>query len=185
MTRDTSVLPPFSHRVKVGHISHNALDVRIEADAGERAALAKLWDIIGVEAFSAELKLRRWKKDGVKVFGTVHAEVTQACVVTLDPVPEVIDEEFDELFAPEGSALARIPANDQGEIMIDPDGPDIPETFMGDAIDVGAVVSEIVAMALDPYSRKLGVAFANHIEGNPQEDVKPSPFAVLKSLKGE
>jgi uncharacterized metal-binding protein YceD (DUF177 family) len=185
MMRDTSGPPPFSYRVKVGHISHNALDVRIEADAGERAALAKLWDILGVEALSAELKLRRWKKDGVKVFGTVHAEVTQACVVTLDPVPEVIDEEFDELFAPEGSALARIPANDQGEIMIDPDGPDIPETFIGDAIDVGAVVSEIVAMALDPYPRKPGTAFANHIEGSPEKDSKPSPFAVLKSLKGE
>lgn len=185
MTRDMSGAPPFSYRVKVGQISHNALEIRIEADDRERAALARFWDILGVEALSAELKLRRWKKDGVKVFGTVHAEVTQACVVTLDPVPEVIDEDVDEIFVPEGSPLASIPANDQGEILIDPDGPDLPETFMGDTIDIGAVVAEIVAMALDPYPRKPGVAFQDHVEGNPNDDVKPSPFAVLKTLKGE
>lgn len=185
MTRDLSGPPPFSYRVKVGQISHNALDVRIEADDRERAALAIFWDIPGVEALSAELKLRRWKKDGVKVFGTVHAQVTQACVVTLDPVPEVIDEDVDEIFVPEGSPLARISANDQGEIMIDPDGPDLPESFTGDTIDIGAVVAEIVAMALDPYPRKPGVAFENRIEGDPKEDVKPSPFAILKTLKSE
>ena len=175
----------FSYRIKVGNVSHNPIELRITADERQRTALAKLWDILGVEALSAELKLRRWKKDGVKVFGTVHAEVTQACVVTLDPVPEVIDEEFDELFAPEGSALARIPANDQGEIMIDPDGPDIPETFIGDTIDVGAVVSEIVAMALDPYPRKPDVEFGGHVQGGAIEEKKPSPFAVLKNLKLE
>jgi uncharacterized metal-binding protein YceD (DUF177 family) len=185
MTRDIFGVPPFSYRVKVGHISHNALEIRIEADERERAGLARLWDILGVEALSADLKLRRWKKDGVKIFGMVHAEVTQACVVTLDPVREVIDEEVDEIFVPEGSPLARIPANDQGEIMIDPDGPDIPESFTGDTIDVAAAVAEIVAMALDPYPRKPDVEFADHVESNPAEDVKPSPFAVLKSLKRE
>ncbi|MDB5554915.1 MAG: hypothetical protein JWL86_4899 [Rhizobium sp.] len=185
MTRDMSAAPPFSYRVKVGQISHNALEIRIEADDGERAALARFWDIVSVEALSAELKLRRWKKDGVKVFGIVHAKVTQACVVTLEPVPEVIDEDVDETLVPEGSPLARIPANDQGEIMIDAEGPDLPAPFTGDAIDVGAIVAEIVAMALDPYPRKPGVAFENHIEGNPKDDVKPSPFAVLKTLKGE
>lgn len=185
MTTDVSSPPPFSYRVKVGQISHNALEVHIEANAMEREALARLWDIVGVEALSADLKLRRWKKDGVKVFGTVHAQATQACVVTLDPVSEVIDEELDEIFVPEGSPLARIPANDQGEIVIDPDGPDLPGSFTGDAIDVGAIVAEIVAMVLDPYPRKPGVAFADHVEGNAEEVSKPSPFAVLKSLKGE
>lgn len=185
MTRDISGPPPFSYRVKVGHISHNPLEIRIEADDRERAGLARLWDIPGVEALTAELKLRRWKKDGVKVFGTVHAEVTQSCVVTLDPVHEVIDEEIDEIFVPEGSPLARLPANDQGEIMIDSDGPDLPEAFSGDTVDVGAVAAELVAMSLDPYPRKPGVEFGGHIEGTAGDDARPSPFAVLKGLKGE
>lgn len=185
MNRDPSGPPPFSYRVKVGNVSHNALEVHIEADDRECAALARLWDILGVQVLAADLKIRRWKKDGVKVFGSVHAEVTQACVVTLDPVAEVIDEEIDEIFVPEGSALARIPANDQGEILIDADGPDLPESFTGDTIDVGAVVAEVVAMALDPYPRKPGAEFADHVEGSAGDDKKPSPFAVLKTLKVE
>ena len=176
---------PFSHRIRVGHVSHNPLEVRIEADARERAALARLWDILGVEALAAELKLRRWKKDGVKVTGTVHAEVTQACVVTLDPVAQVIDEEVEEIFVPEGSPLARIPANDAGEIVVDPDGPDLPEPFTGDEIDVGTLVAEIVAMALDPYPRKPDARFEDHEEGDAEDGRKPSPFAVLKNLKLE
>jgi uncharacterized metal-binding protein YceD (DUF177 family) len=185
MTWEPGTRPPFSYRIKVGHVSHNALEVRVEADERERKALAKLWDILGVEALTAELKVRRWKKDGVKVMGTVHAEVTQACVVTLDPVAEVIDEEIDEIFVPEGSALARIPANDAGEIVVDPDGPDLPESFTGDEIDVGAFVAEMAAMALNPYPRKPDAAFAGHIEEAVAEEKKPSPFAVLKNLKLE
>jgi uncharacterized metal-binding protein YceD (DUF177 family) len=185
MTREPGTRPPFSYRVKVGHVSHNPLEVRVEADARERKALAELWDILGVEALTAELKIRRWKKDGVKVVGAVHAEVTQACVVTLDPVPQVIDEEIEEIFVPEGSALARIPANDAGEIVVDPDGPDLPELFAGDEIDVGAFVAEMAAMALDPYPRKLDAEFGDHIEDDAADGKKPSPFAVLKNLKIE
>lgn len=174
---------PFSYRIKVGHVSHNPLEVRMSADQRERQALARLWDILGVEALTAELKVRRWKKDGVKLTGVIHAEVTQACVVTLDPVSQVIDEAIEEIFVPEGSALARIPANDAGEIVVDPDGPDLPEVFEGDEIDVGAFVAEMAAMALDPYPRKPDAEFEAHTEQDAADEKKPSPFAVLKNLK--
>jgi len=175
--------PPFSYLVKVGHVSHNALDVHVEADARERQALAALWQVVSLETLSADLKIRRWKKDGVKVMGHIRGDVTQACVVTLEPVAYEIDEEIDQIYVPEGSALARIPANDQGEMIIDPDGPDLPETFGGDAIDIGAIVAEFAAMGLEPYPRKPGVEFASHIENPEGADAKPSPFAVLKGLK--
>lgn len=185
MTKEPGPQPPFSYRIRVGSVSHNPLEVRLKADERERAALASLWDILGVEALSAELKVRRWKKDGVKVMGTVHAEVTQACIVTLDPVSQVIDEEVEEIFVPEGSPLARIPADGAGEMVVDPDGPDLPEPFTGDEIDVGAFVAEMAAMALDPYPRKAEAEFAGHEEGTEEVVRKPSPFAVLKNLKIE
>ena len=177
--------PPFSHRIRVGQISHNPLELRIEADGKERAGLARLWGILGVEALSADLKVRRWKKDGVKVVGAIHAEVTQACVVTLEPVAQVIDKDIDETFVPEGSPLARMPANDAGEIVLDPDGPDLPEPFAGDSIDVGALVAEMAAMALDPYPRKVDALFEGRDDGDADDEAKPSPFAALKNLKLE
>jgi hypothetical protein len=68
-------------------------------------------------------------------------------------------------------------------MMLDPDGPDLPESFVGDTIDAGEVATEFAAMAIDPYPRKEGVAFDGHIEDTGENDKKPSAFAVLKDWK--
>ncbi len=175
--------PAFSFPVKVGHISANAVAIRIEASESERAALAVLWNIIGVRSLEADLQVARWKRDGVKVKGIVRAKIVQACVVTLDPVEASIEEEVESIFVPEGSRLARIAANDTGEMVLDPDGPDIPDVFSGDTIDVGEMVSEYVALAIDPYPRKPGISFGERIESTAEDDKRPNPFAVLKDWK--
>jgi uncharacterized metal-binding protein YceD (DUF177 family) len=175
---------PFSFPVKVGHVSANPVDVTISADADERAGLARLWAVLDVKALSATLHVQRWKRDGVRLKGRVEADIVQACVVTLDPVESHIDETIDAVFVPEGSKLARLPvATDGGEMLLDPDGPDAPEIFTGDAIDAGVVVAEHAALAIDPYPRKADVAFSGHIESSDKDDRKPSPFAVLKDWK--
>ncbi len=70
-----------------------------------------------------------------------------------------------------------------GEMVLDPDGPDLPETFTGDTIDAGDIVAEFAALAIDPYPRKPGAEFQDHIESTDATDKKPSPFAVLKDWK--
>ncbi|HVH48635.1 MAG TPA: DUF177 domain-containing protein [Sphingomicrobium sp.] len=175
---------PFSYAVKVGRISANPVEVTISADAEERSGLAKLWSVLEVKALSATFTLQRWKRDGVRLKGQVTADVVQACVVTLDPVPAHIDEAVEVVFVPEGSKLAR-PAisTESGEMLLDPEGPDAPEIFTGDTIDAGVVAAEHVALALDPYPRRADVAFSGHIESTDEDDKKPSPFAVLKDWK--
>jgi uncharacterized metal-binding protein YceD (DUF177 family) len=176
--------PAFSYPVKVGHISANAVTVKLEADPRERAALAELWQVLTVNSLTAELQIARWKKDGIRIKGHVKAEISQACVVTLEPVDAVIDEAFEQVFVPEGSKLARMTSGDSAEMIVDPDGPDLPETFSGDTIDVGDAVAEFAALAIDPYPRKPGVEFSDHIEsdGSAKSD-RPNPFAVLKDWK--
>jgi len=176
--------PPFSYPVKVGHISGNAVTVKLEASERELEGLAKLWKVEAVKSLKAELQVNRWKKDGVRIKGDVRAEITQACVVTLDPVDSVINEHFEQIFVPEGSKLARVVTGEAAEMVVDPDGPDLPETFEGDAIDVGDAVAEFAALAIDPYPRKKGVEFADHIEGDGTgTNERPNPFAVLKDWK--
>ncbi len=172
----------FSYPVKVGHVSANPLEVTLSADERERRALAKSWDVLGVDELSAVLSIHRWKKDAIRIRGRVTGRVSQACVVTLEPVEAMIDQEIDQIFVPEGSKLMRRPANDQAEMVLDPEGPDLPEVFEGDTIDAGCVVAEFAALALDPYPRKPGVKFKPHIE-SAEEDTKPSPFAALKDWK--
>lgn len=174
---------PFSYTVKVGHISANPVTVKLKANAEELRNLAVLWGVDEVKTLEAELHVARWKKDGVRLKGEVHADIVQSCVVTLEPVEASIDEHVEQLFVPEGSRLARHVFNESGEMVLDPEGDDIPETFEGDTIDVGAAVCEFVALAIDPYPRKPGVAFEEHIEDDAAGGDKPNPFAVLKNLK--
>ncbi|PLK69361.1 metal-binding protein [Rhizobium sp. TH135] len=179
-TRDSR---EFSYLVKVGHISANPVRVRVEADERERAGLADLWRVEAVNKLSADLQVARWKKDGVRITGRVSGELVQACVVTLEPVVSHIDQEIDQIFVPEGSKLARIVLDGAGEMVLDPDGPDLPEQFTGDTIDAGALIAEFAALDIDPYPKKEGVTFSGHIESKAEEDKKPSPFAVLKDWK--
>ncbi|MBW6420457.1 DUF177 domain-containing protein [Rhizobium sp. XQZ8] len=176
--------PAFSYPVKVGNISANAVMVKLEADARELEALAKVWRVDVVKSLKAELQMARWKKDGVRLKGDVKAEIVQSCVVTLEPVASTIKEHFEQIFVPEGSKLARIVTNEVSEMVLDPDGPDLPEAFSGDTIDAGEVVAEFAALAIDPYPRKPGIEFKDHIEGDPNEKGgRPNPFAALKDWK--
>jgi len=174
---------PFSYLVKVGHISANPVRIGLEASPEELKALAKFWDVLSVDYLKSELQVTRWKRDGIRIKGQVQAGIVQACVVTLEPVPSVIDEKVEQIFVPEGSKLARMTTNEEGEIVLDPEGPDIPEQFVGDTIDVGVVVAEFAALAIDPYPRKDGIDFDGYGEKTPMEHKKPSPFAVLKDWK--
>lgn len=173
----------FTYRVKVGHVSANPVQVRVAADARERGGLATLWEVEAVNRLEAELQIARWKKDGVRIKGRVTGEIVQACVVTLEPVVTAIDQEIDQIFVPEGSKLARIVLDGAGEMVLDPDGPDLPEPFVGDTIDAGALIAEFAALGIDPYPKKPGVNFAGHIESDVEEEKKPSAFAVLKDWK--
>ncbi|MBD8663566.1 DUF177 domain-containing protein [Rhizobium sp. CFBP 8752] len=176
--------PSFSYPVKVGNISANPVTVTVEADENELKGLAVLWDVVSVNSLKAEIYIARWKKDGVRLKGHVKAAVTQACVVTLDPVSSTISEDFDQVFVPEGSKLARVVTAESAEMVVDPDGPDLPEMFVGDTIDAGEVVAEFVALAIDPYPRRPGIDFKDHIESDPNDPAtKPNPFAALKDWK--
>ena len=174
----------FSCPVPVGNVSSSPVTMRISANEEERRALARQWEVSGVSALEAELQLTRWKREGIRVAGEVHAELVQPSVVSLEPVASVIDEPVDALFVPEGSRLARLETNDGGELIVDPEGPDLPETFSGDTIDVGNVVSECVALAIEPYPRLAGEVFAppeGPAEGDSGDE---SPFAALKEWPG-
>ncbi|MCM2292127.1 DUF177 domain-containing protein [Allorhizobium sp. BGMRC 0089] len=173
---------PFSFPVKVGNISANPVQVHLEADAEELKGLAKLWKVLDVVWLKADLHVARWKKDGVRIKGEVKAEIEQACVVTLEPVRTMIDERVEQVFVPEGSKLARIVLDGNGEMVLDPEGPDIPDLFNGDTIDAGALVCEFAALAIDPYPRKPGVEFTGPKEES-DNVIRPSPFAALKDWK--
>lgn len=147
-----------SFDVNVARLPAKGMPVSIEADTRQRVELATVHGVLSVERFRAELHVASWKRNGVKVSGMVEADITQECVVTLEPMQNHIREEVSSVFLPEDSKLGRLGFGTGGEILLDAEGPDSPETFSGDTIDVGALAEEFFGLAIDPYPRKPGVA---------------------------
>lgn len=166
------------HMVSVARLPQNGMALRLTANETEKLALAKAHDLVSVQSFKAELLVKKWRKDGVKITGLVRAEITQNCVFTLEPLAAKLENEIDAVFVQEGSKLARPPLSADGEIVIDYDGADLPETFSGDVIDAGALAEEFFGLAIDPYPRKPGAEIGTALEAV-SETSKPSPFAKL------
>jgi len=177
--------PALKFPVSVQHLPQKGVTVTIKADERERAALARDHGLEAVKSFEATFQVMPWKKQGVKVRGRIDAEIVQACVVTLEPLDATIAEEVETVFVPEHSRLARIRLDESGEMLIDAEGPDMPETFSGDHIDIGAVAEEFFELAIDPYPRKPGLP--DQILPPESMDTaveKPvSPFAKLADWK--
>lgn len=150
---DRDLVSPVSLRVNVARLPRNGHQLFVEADAKARAALARIHGVEEVKSFRADLVARPWKRNGVEVEGKVVADIVQLCVVTLDPLEVHIDAPVSAVFLPEESRLGREGFGQGGEILVDAEGPDSPETFSGDSIDVGALAEEFFDLAIDPYPR--------------------------------
>jgi uncharacterized metal-binding protein YceD (DUF177 family) len=162
--------PVFSRPVRVDALPSEPLARAIEADAEERAALAKLNRLPAIAKLAATFTLRRLGRDGARVTGVVRAEFTQICVVSIEPFPATLDEEVDVRFAPPDEKREER----RGEfIAFDEEDP--PDPIVDGVIDLGALAAEFFALALDPYPRKPGVSFTPPAE----QDETGSPFAAL------
>lgn len=176
-----------SFPVSVQRLPQKGLDVKIEANSREREALRDFHGLEDVKSFRADLQISPWKKDGVRVRGVVQAEIVQSCVVTLEPIQTRIDTKIDTIFVPENSRLARLPLDENGELIIDAEGPDIPETFSGDTLDAGAIAEEFFELAIDPYPHKEGTEAGPPVVvdyGVDDDSGKSAnPFEALKDWK--
>jgi hypothetical protein len=150
---------------------------RAEPDELERVARAL--ELTSCSSLTATYTLMPTGGGRFRLSGRLQASLQQACVVTLEPVAEEIDEPFDAAFWPE----ADIPPRASGEIDLD-DEPEI-EPIVAGQIQVGRVVFECLAGAIDPFPR-LADAALERVAASPKgsQDGKPeSPFAVLAKIK--
>jgi hypothetical protein len=170
---------PFSRPVRVEAIPREGLETRIEADAAERAALAAFNGLAAIAAFAASFKLGHGGGGTVIVQGELEAEVTQTCVVTLEPFDAAILARIDLRFAPPSDKPARRGAAGKAEEVVIGEE-DEPDPILDGVIDLGAVASEFLTLNLDPYPRKPGVAFQPPAS---EDGEAASPFSALAARK--
>src|ERR1700742_431943 len=81
---------------RMGASGSTALE--IVASDSERAALAKRFGFVGLPAFSARVTVDRRAGGQVVVEGRLRGKIVQACILTLDPVTQELDETFRIVF---------------------------------------------------------------------------------------
>jgi uncharacterized metal-binding protein YceD (DUF177 family) len=164
----------FSKPVKAGHIHGEPQHFTLEAGAEARAALARRFGLPEIAHLSGQFTLHHERGAVIAAHLTLKARVTQLCVISNEPFEADIAET---------AALRFVPAESFTE---DEDfGPDSLATpdeipYENDVIDLGEALAEQLALALDPYPRKLGAV----LPGEATDD-ETGPFAALKGKLGK
>jgi uncharacterized metal-binding protein YceD (DUF177 family) len=166
--------PEFARPHRLDQIGPGDTDVEIEASAEERTALARRFDLIGIDRLVARFALRR-DASGILATGHLSAAVTQSCGITGDPLPATIDEDFAIRFLPESEGEA------QDDIDLSEEEMDT-VFYSGSALDLGEAAAETLALALDPFPRSPNAAEALRQAGVISEE-EAGPFGALAALK--
>ena len=164
--------------------------VDLAADASERRALARRFGLLELPSLRVEGRLERGDdSQELRFRGWLEAEVVQACVVTLEPVPATIRQPVERRYrkaeagADPGAASPPhhiwAPDGDEDEVEVD--------LVSGRTIDLGEAMAEELALALDPYPRAADADDLVLRDLGPNisvgaEQPAESPFAALRQL---
>jgi hypothetical protein len=165
----------FSRLVRVDAIPREGQVMTIEATLDEREELASFYKLPAIALLTATLRLVPWGKGGAHVTGAVHGELTQVCIVSVEPFPATVDEELNVRFAPPAPAH-RKPSAEPEEQTFSLADQDEPDPVIDGKIDLGALAAEFFALGLDPYPRKPGALLD---EERTRSEPAFSPFAAL------
>lgn len=155
----------------------------IQPNASKRAEIARFLGVLDLGAMRLRGKLVPVGKDRWRAEGRLTANLRQACVATLDPVPERVNETVSRDYIPLDDGPLPTTVIDIDSADSDEDEPDI----FGDTIDLGQFAVEALALAMSAYPRAESAAeqdlrvAAPGVEPLSDDDVKP--FAALAALK--
>jgi hypothetical protein len=153
----------------------------IAATPEECVALAARFGLRAIKDLSAQLTVRRVPASALlRIDGAFQGNIVQACVVSLQDVPERVAGTFD-------TYLTQNPADIKDEDDIDfaaASDMDDMELIENGILDMGELVAQYFSLDINPYPRAPGVSLAAQ-QSEAGLAAKNSPFHVLDAIKGE
>ncbi len=168
-------VPEFSRPIELARIGSVETVHEIGATPAERDALARRFGLLGLDRLEARVRLRRGQGGRVLYLaGHFSADVIQECVVTLEPVPNHLEQDFAVVYGdlPEGSDVS-VEVADDSAVEAFPEGP----------LDIGEAVAQELSLALDPYPHAPGAAVESHPGGEGAAGERTNPFSALAKLR--
>lgn len=181
MARQTTGTPLSDRRWRIDGDRVPAAGVNdvLVATEVERAEIAKRLGLLDCACLTLTYRLKPVGSGRFHLDGRAEAVLTQACIVTLEPVAAAITEPLDLELWPAGELGSPRPESG-GDA--DPLA-DVPEPILDGGIDLGALLFETLAVAIDPYPRQPGTTFDWSDPRAAKDAAKLSPFAELARLK--
>ncbi|MBB4076926.1 hypothetical protein GGR08_001238 [Bartonella fuyuanensis] len=169
--------------ISVRSLPAKGVRIQLCANKSECIHLAQNHDLIEVKSCEGKFHIFPWKKRGVLIKGLLQARILQLCVVTLEPLENILRENIEVVLVPEGSNLIKPKISEvTEELFLNVEGFDTPEVFYDDKIDIGAIMEEFFELSINHYPRKEGTKM-HVIENLEEAEKKLSPFFVLKDWK--
>ena len=189
---ETIVETEWSYFLDVEDLEKERTALSISPDEQERKRLCQRLGLVSIEKLDADMVIeRRAGEVAFHISGTIHAEVTQSCVVTLEPVRSTISEEFEAWFADPDAAISiakarheKLSEKSHGELPV-LDESDDPEPLIEGKIDLGETVTQYLSLFINPYPHAEGVQFEQSDDQikKPDDALTKNPFAALKDWK--
>jgi uncharacterized metal-binding protein YceD (DUF177 family) len=167
----------FSRPVDLRALPRQQVD--LVANKTERAALARRFDIVAIDALKATASVHEGDK-GVEVTGTITAILVQSCAVSAEDFQVRVASPYRLRFVPEADYEAAMQAaGDEVELAAD----DLDTiAYLGSTLDLGEAIAQTLALEIDPFAEGPGAdaARARYGLSTPEES---GPFGALKALK--
>lgn len=174
--------PPFSSFHDLGNLPEKGAELTLNPGTGDCARIAAWLNIEALQSLKASVKLSRAASGRFLYRAHFEADLVQASVVSLEPVPSHLSADFERSYqlaptTPRAGRKRDVPP----VVALDHEDENAPELLDSLVLDIAAPVLEELSLALDPYPRRPGESFA---QPEPAENAPNNPFAILKSLKG-
>jgi uncharacterized metal-binding protein YceD (DUF177 family) len=166
----------FSRPVSTMRLGRDETVYELTANAGERVALARRFDLVSLDDLIATVRLTRQAGE-IRVTAELVADVTLLCGVTLEPFASRVTDRSTVLYrrdAPPGD----LAADDE-----------VYELVADDTIDLGEAVAQQLSLALPPFPRAPGATIPAaeipaFVQLTADGSIAARPFAELaKSAK--
>lgn len=165
----------WTYKIELASVPPEGKSFELVPDEATRKHLSAVANVASIPSLKVTLQVRPAGTDGAEVAGKLEGALRQTCVVSLEEFDNPIAENFTTDFA----ADARSEASNDDEEEIE----DLPDPIVDGKIDLGALATEFLILAVDPYPRKPGVEFAPLPAEEAAPEPKRSPFEQLSGLK--
>lgn len=163
---------PWTHVIEVAAVPPEGQVFELAPDEATRERLARFAGVVAIPSLKARLEVRPAGVKGAHVAGNLEGVVRQTCVVSL--------EEFDNPVAESIAVDFAVDPESAGEPEEDED---LPDPIIDGKIDLGALATEFLVLAVDPYPRKPGAQLVVPQSAEPESGGRRSPFENLSGLK--